>query len=115
MVLKEPAGNPLLSPAGLEAASALAEEVLAEEDEIVVVVVVDGEDKAAAGIVVVVVLDVDELFVVVLVEALGGGATSDLVGWASLDETMLLELEVSVPEDAAAEAPKRATVSRRLS
>lgn len=67
MVLNEPTGNPLLSPAGAEAASAVTEEVLAEGDEVVV------EDKAAAVTGVMVLEDVDdEVFVVVLlVEGLG--------------------------------------------
>ena len=106
MVLKELIENPLLPPAGGPAG---AEGALVDGDE------VTEEDKAAADTTEVVLED-DELLVVavLLTEDLGGGATSALVGvgWAMLDETLLLELEDSVPDDAAAVAPE-GTISAR--
>lgn len=112
MVLNVPTGKTgSLSPTGAEAAAAVAVVSLAEDE-----MVVDEEDVLAAaggggvfGVggldgeaeVVVVVVVVDELVVVVVMEELelgaSGGATSDLGGWATLDETLLLEPEESVP------------------
>lgn len=97
MVLNGPEGNPLLSPAAGPGGPAGGAGGALEDDE--VEVVGEGEEDTAAA-------DTGVVVVVVVVEAFGGdGGASGLVGWATLDETLLLELEGSVPDEAAAEAP----------
>ena len=111
MLLNEPLGAPPLPfPAGAEAAAADTNGELEEEGE---VVLVEAGVEAADG---------DEGVIddaaeeeVMLVDASGGGATSDLVGWAMLDETMLLEPEDSVPDVVIAIAPVRAWLASRQS
>ena len=116
MELREPNGNPLLAAEGeaLEAAAGVegAEGVL-EGD-----VVVMGEDGATAvttfmeEFVDVEAVAGDELLVVVVVvvvegvDVRDGGGASGLVAWATLDETLLPELEGSVPDEGAAIAPR---------
>jgi hypothetical protein len=115
MLLNEPSGNPLEPPAGGPAGGP-AEAVGVGAEGLEGGVVVEEERAAAATVEVVEVVGGDdgELFVVVVVVVVlvegfaagGGGGASALVGWATLEETLLLELEVSVPGvDAAAEAP----------
>jgi hypothetical protein len=119
MLFNEPPEKGLTPATGAEAASAVAVEALAEEDEVV-------EDDCAAAVTAVVrdVVETDDgdeagegvddeaggetglepgrfTAPVVVGCALNELAASDLGGWGTLDETLLLELEDPVPDDVA--------------